>query len=110
MSTRALAAAAGLAVLAAAGACAGLGPVAHALAYLLPALLLLLALAARRYPGEGSLLAVIAKRRARSTPHGPAAARVRRPCPRALVPRGGRLLACSLAVRPPPVLRSAATS
>jgi hypothetical protein len=76
----------------------------HALGYLLPPLLLLAALLrARRYPGERSLLAAIERRRGRrgqiSTTEQTI---VRRPRPRASLPRGGRLIASSLAVRPPP--------
>jgi len=74
-----------------------------ALAYMLPALLLLGLLAMRRYPGERTLVALIAKasrcpRRARSTRATPPSR------PRVLVPRGGRLIGCALAVRPPPAL------
>jgi hypothetical protein len=73
----------------------------HSLAYLLPALLLLLALVLRRYPGERRLLqAIVARASRRRRPRRasiPGRAR-----PRVLLPRGGRLLACSLAVRPPP--------
>jgi hypothetical protein len=76
----------------------------EAIAYLLPPLLLLTTLLARRYPGERALLAVIARRGR----WGRAAGDVRpHPAglhPRALVPRGGSLLAFSLAVRPPPAL------
>ncbi|HWG08675.1 MAG TPA: hypothetical protein VN672_06670 [Solirubrobacteraceae bacterium] len=74
-----------------------------ALGYLLPALALLAVLACRRYPGERALVAAIEERRRgslmRSVRIG--APRVR---PRALLPRGGRLIASSLAVRPPPAL------
>jgi hypothetical protein len=71
------------------------------LPYVLPPLLLLLTLARRRYPGEQALLALMGKRRGRprcstSTSATPG------PGLRALVPRGGRLIATSLAVRPPP--------
>jgi hypothetical protein len=69
--------------------------------YLIPPLLLLSAVAMRRYPGERTLLALIARAR-----RAPIRARAGRLLPRArlraLLPRGGRLLACSLAVRPPP--------
>jgi hypothetical protein len=72
------------------------------LPYLLPTVLLLLALARRRYPCERVLLAFIGRKRQRRrstrAPH--------RPRPRASVPRGGRLIACSLAVRPPPPSRA----
>ena len=74
---------------------------AEAISFLLPALVLLATLAARRYPGERALLAMIGERGGR---------RVRSPIaiaprfrPRALVPRGGALIAASLAVRPPPL-------
>lgn len=72
-----------------------------ALAYLLPPLLLALALALRRYPGERVLLALIGRSRPRRA-HAPLQATTDRSRPRALVPRGGRLIASSLAVRPPP--------
>ena len=78
-----------------------------ALAYLIPALALLAVLSFRRYPGEHALLAAIEKRRdrRRRVPIRPTGGdRVR---PRVLVPRGGRLIACSLAVRPPPAARLA---
>jgi hypothetical protein len=86
-----------------------MGHLLHALAYLTPALALLALLALRRYPGERALLATIARRRA------PRPARERAhstgsfaPRPRALLPRGGRLIARALAVRPPPALGLAA--
>jgi hypothetical protein len=75
------------------------------LLFLAPAVLLGCALHSCWYPGERFVLASASKRRARwSRP--PAAAPIRR---RALlaVPRGGLLLARSLAVRPPPALGSA---
>ena|ERR1700730_14415238 len=71
---------------------------ADALTYLLPALLLLLALAARRYPGERALLTLMVRGRRRARLD----ALLPRAHPRALLPRGGRLIATSLAVRPPP--------
>jgi hypothetical protein len=72
-----------------------------AVAYLAPALLLLVALAARRYPGERALLAFIERRHdARRLDDSHERARL---CgSRVLLPRGGRLIATSLAVRPPP--------
>jgi hypothetical protein len=75
--------------------------VAEAISFLLPGLLLLAALVGRQYPGERTLLAIIhkARRRARSA----VSATVGRSRPRALLPRGGDLLATSLAVRPPPL-------
>jgi hypothetical protein len=73
-----------------------------AISYLLPALLLMAALAARRYPGERALLAMM--RKTRSGPRRVAARDIRRHArPRALVPRGGALIAFALAVRPPPL-------
>jgi|GEM_PF-907473 len=69
----------------------------QALAYLLP---LLAALATRRYPGERALLEAIASRRGHRGRVSPA--RSARSHPRVLVARGGRLIACSLAERPPP--------
>jgi hypothetical protein len=76
------------------------------LLYLLPALALAAPLILCRYPGERRLLALVA---ARSKPRRPPSARPASPAPaRALVPRGGLLIACSLAVRPPP--RMAVTS
>ena len=72
------------------------------LLHLLPALALAAPLILRRYPGERRLLALIAGRskpRLRASATATATAR-----PRALVPRGGLLIACSLAVRPPPLL------
>jgi hypothetical protein len=72
------------------------------LLYLLPALALAVPLLLRRYPGERRLLALIA---GRSEPRRRAGARTTATArPRALVPRGGLLIACSLAVRPPPRL------
>lgn len=69
---------------------------------LLPVLALALVLALRRYPGEGALLA-LARRRRHEAARGisPTLRRVR--CwTGPAVPRGGLLLACSLANRPPP--------
>jgi hypothetical protein len=98
-----IAAAAALLALAASGALPGL---VDAFTYLLPPLLLLLALVARRYPGERALLTLIAGDRdeRRKTDVGLLSGRAR---PRAMVPRGGRLIASSLAVRPPPAPRVA---
>ena len=77
----------------------------HAILCLLPALLLVIPLLARRYPGERVLIGLRRVERARW------------PRPRASVPthrrvvlvvvRGGRLIGCSLAVRPPPALYAA---
>ena len=77
----------------------------HALLYLLPALALLLALRARRYPGERSLLALIARGRPRR--RRAITMRRYRAAPRAALARGGALLGEALAVRPPPALLAA---
>jgi hypothetical protein len=72
------------------------------LLFLAPWVVVLAPLLAGRYLGERSLL-----RLARAARHRPPARRLstrpaaRRPSVRGL-PRGGRLIACSLAVRPPP--------
>jgi hypothetical protein len=104
MGRRPLLVAAALAFLgiAASGALPGL---IDALAYLLPPLLLLLALVARRYPGERALLALIGAHRQKRRRAAVAAARPVRP--RATVPRGGLLIASSLAFRPPPAAATA---
>jgi hypothetical protein len=82
---------------------------ATALAYLSPALLLLAALGARRYPGERALLALGSKYR-RAPRRGIRDRAPRLPRTRAVLPRGGRLIATSLAVRPPPAARALALS
>jgi hypothetical protein len=92
-------------VIAAHGAPAWLGGV---VAYLLPPVLLLGALARRRYPGERMLLAFVVRKRRRLRP-GRSPAPGRRSRPRVLVPRGGRLIASSLAVRPPPAFAASLT-
>jgi hypothetical protein len=74
-----------------------------ALAYLAPALLILLPLLGGRYPGDEALVRA-AGRRAR-----PARASLPGPVPRhrardALLPRGGRLVGAALAGRAPPRL------
>jgi hypothetical protein len=79
------------------------------LAYLAPALLLLLVLATRRYPGERALMALM-KGRGGARRHGHAEDHAQLARPRAVVPRGGSLIATSLAVRPPPARRTAALS
>jgi hypothetical protein len=69
------------------------------LLYLLPALVLVVALLIKRYPGE-RLLVVLAGRRARPRRRArllPAVRRIELP-----VPHGGRLIAVSLAGRAPP--------
>lgn len=72
----------------------------HGLLFLLPALALAAPLLARRYPGERIVLALRAERpRSRRLRPGAVA------CPRSRRPvavSGGRLIGCSLAVRPPP--------
>ncbi|HVC84238.1 MAG TPA: hypothetical protein VNC12_03205 [Solirubrobacteraceae bacterium] len=76
------------------------GANASVLLYLLPALALAAPLILRRYPGERRLLALIA---GRSRPRRGLGARAPSSARRGtLVPRGGLLIACSLAVRPPP--------
>ena len=74
----------------------------------LPALSLVGFLAVRRYPGEKALLALGSRRR-EGPPRGIASGLTR---PRRwigpVVPRGGLLLACSLANRPPPLALHAA--
>lgn len=77
-----------------------------ALAYLIPALALFAVLVCRRYPGERALLAVIARRRDRRR-RPRLLSTVARIFPAVLLPRGGRLLGCALAVRPPPAARLA---
>jgi hypothetical protein len=74
----------------------------HAILYLLPAVVLAIPLLVRRYPGERALLALRRVERA-PWPRPRSSVRVRH---RAvlLVVRGGRLIGCSLAVRPPPAL------
>jgi hypothetical protein len=76
-----------------------------ALLHLVPALLLLTALAFRRYPGERRLIVLVQARRSprrRSSDRAPM-----RSHPRARLPRGGPLLGSALAVRPPPGLLAA---
>ena len=74
------------------------------LLHLAPALILVAALLARRYPGERVIVRLAAGSPARARRR----ARTRAVKPRthvaALVPRGGLLLARSLAVRPPPAV------
>lgn len=73
------------------------------LLHLAPALMLALALLARRYPGERLIARLRTGSPART--RGREQARAFKPRTRiaALVARGGQLLARSLAVRPPPV-------
>jgi len=72
-----------------------------ALLYLLPAVLLAVLLVLRRYPGERRLVALSCPERQAS--NAEKALRLLPRGPRAGIPRGGLLIACSLAVRPPPV-------
>lgn len=67
----------------------------------LPALALALLLALRRYPGERTLVALRRAREGLPRWASPTLTGPRLWCGRA-VPRGGLLLACSLANRPPP--------
>jgi hypothetical protein len=70
--------------------------------YLLPALLLLAPLLARRYPGERLIGALIVHRARRRARDAIAVARRRIELP---VPHGGRLIAVALAGRAPPRAR-----
>jgi membrane protein implicated in regulation of membrane protease activity len=72
-------------------------------AYLLPALLLSLALAARCYPGERALLALAGRRRQRRRRQHPEPKPRRPRHVRATFARGGALIASSLAGRAPPL-------
>jgi len=66
----------------------------------LPALVLPLLLALRRYPGERILVVLsTARRKSRLRPRSSTPVQGRA---QVATPRGGLLLACSLAVRPPP--------
>ena len=76
------------------------------LLYLAPALVLALPLLHRRYVGERQIARFarhMARRLRRAAVRLLASARA----PRVLVPRSGRLLACSLASRPPPAVAPA---
>jgi hypothetical protein len=68
--------------------------------FMAPALVMLLPLIAGRYPGEQRLARFVRAMPAgrRAVPVTPA----RRPAFGRLLPRGGRLLASAVAVRPPP--------
>jgi len=96
-------------ILAGAAACVLLAGVAYAaapglvggLAYLLPALLLALAMMMGRYPGECALLRAIGRLRTSRRTHR-AVSTVGLSPARVHMPRGGRLIASALAVRPPP--------
>jgi hypothetical protein len=85
---------------------AATGVAATGLLHLAPALVLVVALLARRYPGERMIVRLAGsgaghRRRARTLAVKP------RVHVAARVPRGGLLLARSLAVRPPPAALSA---
>jgi hypothetical protein len=90
-----------VALVAAAGLLDG-GASATGVMYLVPLLALLVPLAAGRFPGERTLLRIGHGRRVRrSAPRPVGEVRVHR-APSRLLPRGGRLIASALAVRPPP--------
>ena len=76
------------------GRCAGL-------AHLLPFALIVVPLLTGRYVGEQRLERLAGVRSTTAQPR-PTATRVPSRCPQRCVPRGGGLIACSLAVRPPP--------
>jgi len=69
---------------------------------LLPVLVLALPLLARRYPGERILVALRSEKR-QHWPRPRASIPTQRRIA-AMTPRGGLLLGCGLAVRPPPLL------
>jgi|SRR5581483_9394517 len=72
------------------------------LVYLLPALVLGLTLAVRGYPGEQALASLVSRRRGTRSRGARCSAPAIASAPCVLLPRGGRLIAASLAVRPPP--------
>jgi hypothetical protein len=74
----------------------------HALLCLLPAIALAIPLLARRYPGERALLALRRGMEPAQWPR-PRSSEPARTGVVSWVVRGGRLIGCSLAVRPPPV-------
>jgi hypothetical protein len=80
----------------------GLAGSATPLLFLAPSLLVLAPLLAGRYVGERSLIRLARTRRRRPLGRHSAAARIPDRPIVALLARGGRLLGCSLAVRPPP--------
>jgi hypothetical protein len=73
-----------------------------------PALVLVLSLLTRRYPGERVLSAMRRERRARWPRRAASSVLVRRRVVLTIV-RGGRLMGTSLAVRPPPSALSSAS-
>ena len=80
-----------------------------AVAYLAPALLILLPLLGGRYPGDDALVRVAVRRSRSARRPSPAAVPLRRRRAGALLPRGGRLVAASLAGRGPPRLLASGT-
>ncbi len=68
----------------------------------LPALALALLLALRRYPGETALMALAGRDRSELSRRATSALTRSRRWGGPMLPRGGLLLACSLATRPPP--------
>ncbi len=72
--------------------------------FLAPAIVLLASLLTGRYVGEDRLQRLAAAYRPHSRRRPRGATAPRNPRPRALMPRGGRLVATSMAVRPPPHL------
>jgi hypothetical protein len=77
----------------------------HGIVFLSPAIVLLASLLSGHYVGERRLERFVAARTARRSGAAAPATVARRP--RARMPRGGRLVATSLAVRPPPLLQAA---
>lgn len=75
-----------------------------AVLFLSPAIVLLASLLTGHYVGEERLARLAAAMRPGRRRRGRAARPASPPSPRALMPRGGRLVATSLAVRPPPRL------
>jgi len=73
-----------------------------ALAYLAPALLILLPLLGGRYPGDEALVRLATRRSRPVNRRPPAPAPPRHRPAGALLPRGGRLVATALAGRGPP--------
>ncbi|HZL48526.1 MAG TPA: hypothetical protein VFC30_05880 [Solirubrobacteraceae bacterium] len=77
----------------------------HAILYLLPAVVLVIPLLARRYPGERALIGLRRAERTRwARPRSSIPVRRRVVL---VVVRGGRLIGSSLAVRPPPAPHAA---
>jgi fatty acid desaturase len=76
------------------------------LAYAAPVLVLVLPLLSGRFVGEEQIARAVAGRRARTMLHARSAATPTWSAGVLSVPRGGRLIAQSLAVRPPPAAAS----